>query len=187
VTVARLPAATRESVPEAQRDIFDEMVKGLGSVPRYGPGSVMIHVPKAHRWATGLNHYLRDESSLPKKVQELAMLVTARELDCQHIWNAHAASARKAGVPNAVVDALRDRKELPALAADEAAVVHFGREFFRTHKVSRGAFQAALEQFGRQGVVELGLTLGNYSLLALMINSFDSDLPPDRTEPLLPV
>jgi len=187
VTVARLPAATRESVPETQRDIFDEMVKGLGSVPRYGPGSVMIHVPKAHRWATGLNHYLRDESSLPKKVQELAMLVTARELDCQHIWNAHAASARKAGVRNEIVDALRDRKELPALAADEAAVVHFGREFFRTHRVSRGAFQAALEQFGRQGVVELGLTLGNYSLLALMINSFDSDLPPDRTEPILPV
>lgn len=185
--MARLPAATRESVPEAQRDVFDEMVKGLGSVPRYGPGSVMIHVPNAHRWATGLNHYLRDESSLPKKVQELAMLVTARELDCQHIWNAHAASARKAGVPNALVDALRDRKELPTLAADEAAVVHFGREFFRTHRVSRGAFQAALEQFGRQGVVELGLTLGNYSLLALMINSFDSDLPPDRTEPLLPV
>ena len=185
--MARLPIATRESVPEAQRDIFDEMVKGLGSVPRYGPGSVMIHVPKAHRWATGLNHYLRDESSPPKQVQELAMLVTARELDCQHIWNAHAGSARKAGVPGALVDALRDRKELPTLAADESAVVHFGRVFFRTHRVSRGAFQAALEQFGRQGVVELGLTLGNYSLLALMINSFDSDLPPDRTEPLLPV
>ena len=185
--MARLPIATRESVPEAQRDIFDEMVKPLGSVPRHGPGSVMVHVPKAHRLASSLNHYLREESSLPKNIQELAMLVTARELDCQHIWNAHAASARKAGVPNALVDALRDRKELPALAPDEAAVVHFGREFFRTHRVSRGAFQAALEQFGRQGVVELGLTLGNYSLLALMINSFDSDLPPDRTEPLLPV
>jgi 4-carboxymuconolactone decarboxylase len=156
MTVARLPLATRESVPEAQRTIFDEMVKGLGSVPRYGPGSVLIHVPKAHQWATLLNHYLREESSLPKKIQELAMLVTARELDCQHIWNAH-------------------------------AVVHYGREFFRTRRVSRGAFQAALEQFGRQGVVELGLVMGNYSLLALLINSFDTDLPPDRTEPLLPV
>ena len=185
--MARLPIATRESVPEAQRAIFDEAVQGLGSVPRYGPGSVMVHVPKAHQWATGLNHYLRDESSLSKKIQELAMLVTARELDCQHIWNAHAASARQAGVPNAVVDALRDRKELPGLAADEAAVVHYGREFFRTHRVSRGAFQAALEQFGRQGVVELSLTMGNYSLLALLINSFDTDLPPERTEPLLPV
>lgn len=185
--MARLPIATRDSVPESQRDVFDEMVKQLGSVPRHGPGSVMIHVPAAHRWATGLNHYLRDESSLPKKVQELAMLVTARELDCQHIWNAHAASARKAGVPGALVDALRDRKELPPLAADEAAVVNYGREFFRTHRVSRGAFQSALEQFGRQGVVELALVMGNYSLLALMINTFDTDLPAERTEPLLPV
>src|SRR5205807_5476738 len=92
--MARLPMSTRESVPEGQRTIFDEMVKGLGAVPRYGPGSVLIHVPKAHQRATLLNHYLRDESSLPKKIQELAMLVTARELDCQHIWNAHAASAR---------------------------------------------------------------------------------------------
>ena len=73
------------------------------------------------------------------------------------------------------------------MVPDEAAVVNFGREFFRTRRVSRGAFQAALGQFGRQGVVELGLVLGNYSLLALLINSFDSDLPPDRTEPLLPV
>ena len=48
MTVARLPLATRESVPETQRTIFDEMVKGLGSIPRYGPGSVLIHVPKAH-------------------------------------------------------------------------------------------------------------------------------------------
>ena len=147
----------------------------------------MIHVPKAHQWATGLNMYLRNESSLPKKIQELAMLVTARELDCQHIWNAHAGSARQAGVPNALVDALRDRKELPSLAPDEAVVVHDGQEFFRTHRVSRGAFQSALEQLGRQGVVELGLIFGNYSMLAVLINSFDTDLPPDRTELLLPI
>jgi 4-carboxymuconolactone decarboxylase len=147
----------------------------------------MIHVPKAHQWATLLNHYLREESSLPKKIQELATLVTARELDCQHIWNAHAGSARKAGVRNELVDALRDRKEPPALAADEVAVVHYGREFFRTHRVSRGGLQAALEQFSRQGVIELGLVMANYSLLALLIISFDTDLPPDRAEPLLPV
>ena len=96
--MARLPIATRESVPEAQRAVFDEIVQQQGAVPRYGPGSVYIHVPQAARHLTNLNQYLRQESSLPKKVQELAMLVTARELDCQHIWNAHAASAQQAGV-----------------------------------------------------------------------------------------
>ena len=185
--MARLPAATRESVPEGQRDAFDEMVQKLGGVPPYGPGSLMIHVPQAHKLATALNEYLRNEASLPKKIQELSMLVTAREMDCQHIWNAHAGSARSAGVSDGLVDALRDKKELNSLALDEEAVVNLGREFFRTHKVSRGAFQAALEQFGERGVVELTLTMGNYSLLSFAINAFDTDLPPNRTEPLLPI
>jgi len=185
--MARLPLASRESVPENQRAAFDELLKGYGSVPRYGPGSVMIHVPHAHQRVNALNKYLRTESSLPKKLQELAMLVTAREMDCQYIWNAHAASGRESGISNATVDALRDRKELPKLPDDESAVVRFGQEYFRTHRVSKGTFQAVLEQLGKQGAVELGLMMGNYNALALLVNSFDVDLPPDRKEPLLPV
>lgn len=185
--MSRLPAASRESVPEPMRTAFDELVKSYGGVPRYGPRSVMIHVPQAHRLMNAINAYLRDESSLPKKVQELAMLVTARELDCQYVWNAHAASARASGLSDALVDALRDRKELPRLAADEAAVVRFGQEFFRTHRVSRGTFQLAEEQLGARGVVELGLIMGNYGTIALLVNSCDVDLPPDRKELMLPV
>jgi 4-carboxymuconolactone decarboxylase len=147
----------------------------------------MIHVPKVHQMMNVVNLYLRNESSLPKKIQELAMLVTARETDCQYVWNAHAASARAAGVGNAIVDALRDRKELPRLADDESAVVRYGQEFFRTRRVSRGAFQLALEQLGQRGVIELGLIMGNYASIALLVNSFDCDLPPDRKEPILPV
>ena len=185
--MARLPQVSRESVPENQRQAFDEIVSAAGSVPRYGPGSVALHIPHAHQRLMGFNRFLRSDASLPKKLQELAMLVTARELDCQYIWNAHAASARAAGVGDALVDALRDRKELTKLADDETAVVRFGQEFFRTHRVSRGTFQLALEQLGQQGAIELGMFLGNYASLALLVNSFDVDLPPDRKEPLLPV
>lgn len=184
--MARIPSATRQNVPANQRAAFDEMVQRTGSVPKYGPGSVMVHVPEAHRRATELSNYLRNESSLPKKVQELAMLVTARELDCQHIWNAHAGSGRSAGLSDGLVDAMRDRRRLPELATDEAAVVNYGQEFFRTHRVSRGAFQAALEQFGTQGLVELTMLMGYYGLLAFNVNAFDTDLLPERAEPLLP-
>jgi 4-carboxymuconolactone decarboxylase len=185
--VARLPIATRDSIPEDQREEFDEIVQRLGSVPQYGPESVMIHVPQAHKWAAGLNSYLHNHSSLSKKIQELAMLVTARETDCQHIWIAHAGSARSAGVPDGLVDALRDRKELTPMAPDEEAVVQLGQELFQTHRVSRDAFQAALEQFGERGVVELTMTMGAYTLFSFAINVFDTDLPPDRTEPRLPI
>jgi 4-carboxymuconolactone decarboxylase len=156
-------------------------------VPLVGPGSILWHVPKLQQAFTALNQYLRNDSSLSDKILELAMLVTARENDCMYVWNAHAASARAAGVPDAVVDALRDRKELPALAPDEAAVINYAREFYRTHRVSRGAFQAAIEQFGKQGLVELSATMGNYALIAVLVNSFDSELPANRTEPVLPI
>ena len=185
--MARLPAATKDSVPSNQQSAFDEIVQSLGGVPPYGPGSIMIHVPEASRRATALNQYLRNDSSLPLKILELAMLVTAREMDCQHIWNAHAASGRSAGLSDDLVHDLREQEELSGLPDDEQAVVNYGQELFRSHHASRGAFQAVLEQFGRQGAVELTLVFGNYAMLALAINAFDSDLPPDRSEPLLPI
>lgn len=183
----RLPLASRENVPESQISDFDDLMRMYGSVPQFGPSSVMIHVPKAHKIMNGLNQYLRNDSSLPKKVQELAILLTARARDCAYVWNAHAASARAAGVGTALVEALRDRKELPALTNDERAVVRFAQEYFRSNHVSRGAFQDVMEQFGKQGAIELALILGNYSALALVINSFDVALAPGRTEPLMPV
>lgn len=185
--MARLAPATRDSVPEGQRDAFDEIIQGSGSVPANGPGSIMIHVPEANKRASALNQYLRQNSTLPKKVQELAMLVVAREMDCQYVWNAHAASAKEAGVAPEVVEALREDTDLPALSADELAVINYGREFYRTHRVSSGGFQAALEQLGKEGVVELTMLMGNYALLAFLVNAFDSGLPANRTEPILPV
>lgn len=115
------------------------------------------------------------------------MLVTARELDCQYVWNAHAASGKKAGLSAELVDALRDHDQLPPLKPEEAAVINYGQEFFRTHHVSRGAFQAAQEQFGVQGLAELTMLMSFYAMLAFHVNAFDVDLPAERTEPLLPV
>ena len=184
--MARIPAATRENVPQDQVAEFDQMVQNLGGVPSYGPGSVLIHVPKAHQAATALNNYLRNESSLPPAALELAMLLAAREYDCQHIWNAHAGAARAASVQDDVVNAIRDGKELPPLTDLERAVINYAGEFFADRKVGRGAFQDALEQFGKQGLIELTRVIGNYSFLAFVINAFDPDLPSNRTEALLP-
>ena len=108
-------------------------------------------------------------------------------MDCQYVWNAHAASAKAEGVPAAVVDAIREGDEMPPLAPDEQAVISYGQEFYRTHRVSSGAFQAALELLGKQGLVELTMIMGNYALLAFLVNSFDSSLPATRTEKILPI
>jgi len=185
--MARVPPATKESMPQNLREAFDTMVQSRGGLPHSGPASVMINSPEACRRAFHFSDYLRRESTLAPHLQELAMLVTARELDCQYVWNAHAASGKKAGLSAELVEALRDNEPLPAVKPAEAAVIAYGQEFFRTHRVSRGAFQDAQEQFGVQGLAELTMLMGFYAMLAFHVNAFDADLPAERTEPLLSV
>ncbi len=185
--MARAPIPTRESVPEQYRAVFDEVVQERGGPPVGGPGSVTLNSPELAKRANHFSAYLRQGSGLPAKVQELAMLVTARELDCQYIWNAHAASGRREGLGDALVDAMRDKGDLPSLAPDEAAVVNLGRDFYRTHRVSDASYQAAVDQFGVHGLTNLVNLMGYYALLAFNANTFMIDLPADRTEPELPI
>jgi len=91
--MARTPMVTRDRVPEQLRAAFDAETATSGGVVATGPGSVMINSPEMRQRANHLVDYLRNASTLPKKIQELAMLTTARAMDCQFIWNAHAAPA----------------------------------------------------------------------------------------------
>jgi 4-carboxymuconolactone decarboxylase len=184
--MARIPPVTRERVREDLRRIFDEVSSGPGGVGT-GPMSVLKYSPEMSRRAIPLFNYVRNESSLPQKVRELAMLTTARATDCPYIWNAHAALGRQAGLPDALVDALRDRKPLPPMAVEEAVVIKLGMEFFQTHRISQETFDSALEQFGPQGLVELTTLMGFYAMLAFNANAVDLGLPQELTEPPLPV
>ena len=80
-----------------------------------------------------------------------------------------------------------ERRPLPAMSADEAAIVNYATEFFQTHKVSQKTFQAALDQFGAQHLTELTALMGHYAQTAFFLNAFEVQLPEQRTEPVLPV
>ena len=71
--------------------------------------------------------------------------------------------------------------------AEEAAVVDYGWELFRTRKASQPVYDAALALFGVRGLVELTNLLRYYSSLAFNINAFDVSLPDNITESPLPV
>jgi 4-carboxymuconolactone decarboxylase len=108
-------------------------------------------------------------------------------MDCPYVWNAHAPAARRAGLKDALIDAIRERQPLPEMAPDEAAIVAYGREFFDTHRVSDVTFKAALDQFGPQHLVELTQLMGHYTQTAFFLNAFAVELPAERTEKVLPV
>ena len=185
--MVRVPALSRDNIPDDQKAAFDEMVQQRGGVPDTGPGSVMLNAPEVAQRALGLALYLRTETSLPSRIRELGMLVAARENDCQFIWHAHAPAARQAGLKSEIVDALRDKQEIPDLAPDEAALVSYGQEFFRTRRVSQNTFDSALAQFGVLGLTELTNLMGCYSMLAFNVNAFGVELPKDSPEKPLPI
>ena len=185
--MARLNPVTRDQVPEAFREAFDEVTADSGGLITGGPGSITINSPEMAKRRNHLTHYLRYETTFPKRIQELAILLTARAMDCPYIWNAHAPAARQAGVNDALIDAIRDRQPLPDVAPDEAALIAYGREFFETHTVSPDVFQAALDQFGPQHLVELTQLMGHYTQTAFFLNAFAVELPENRTEQVLPI
>lgn len=186
--MARTPVVTRDMIPEELRAAFDQDTSSTGGVVTSGPGSVMINSPEMRRRANHLVDYLRrGESTLSDKTLQLAMLITARAMDCQFIWHAHAAHARQVGLSDALVDAIRDKRPLPAVSADESIVLNYGTEFFKNHKVSQETFDAALSHLGARGLTELTTLMGYYAMLAFNANAFEIDVPQDGPEPLLPV
>ena len=94
-----------------------------------------------------------------------------------------AARGREEGLSDRLVDALRGTRPLPPLPA----VANLGTEIFNTHRVSRGTFQGALDQFGAQGLTGQATLMGYHALLAFNASTFRIDLPETRTGAVLPI
>src|SRR5947209_15074454 len=122
--MARLPVVQRDQGPEQFRQAFDEVTAASGGVIASGPGSITINSPEMARRRGHLTSYLRYETTFPKRIQELAIIATARAMDCPYVWNAHAPAARRAGVSDTLIDALRERRPLPSLSPAESSDVH---------------------------------------------------------------
>ncbi len=184
----RIPPASRESIPADLWATFQGRYDALVRMPESSPGGMMLNSPEAWRHYHHLQHCLRDENTiLSTKALELIMILAGREMDSPDVWNLHAASARRAGLADELVDALRDRKALPEMTSEEAAVVNYGHELFRDHKVSQATFQAALEQFGVRGLIELTMLMAFYVIPSFIAHAFELEPPADTPEPLLPV
>ena len=182
--MARLPTVTRDMVPQEFREAYDEVTGGNPITG--GPGSITINSPEMARRRAPFTGYLRFETTFPRRILELAIIATARAMDCPYVWNAHAPAARSEGVSDAIIDALRERQPLPEMGADESVIIDYVNEFYQNHRVSEGTFQAALKQFGPQHLVELTALMGNYAQTAFVLNAFEVELPEGTTEPVLP-
>jgi 4-carboxymuconolactone decarboxylase len=182
----RLPLPARNELDAEGQRIYDSLADPQGGSLRglCGPGGIHLHSPGLARHTRPLNHYLRQEAELGGRLRELAILVTARELDSQFEWAAHEAEARREGVAAEIIETIRHRRDTGHLDEADTVVIELGREIFTARKVSSATFARALALFGRGKLVDLVALMGNYAATAAMLTAFDMQLDPDQPPPL---
>jgi 4-carboxymuconolactone decarboxylase len=187
-SLSRLPLRRRDEMDEHGRRFYDAVVgpQSRTLVGLRGPSGIWLHSPVLGERVRAVNQYLRYETGLERRLTELAILVTARELDNQFEWTAHEPAALDEGLGQEVIDVVKHRRSTAGLAPRDAVIVDFGREVFRGRKVRPETFARAVEAFGREGVVNLAALMGNYAMTAVILDAVDQRVHPER-RPLLPI
>src|SRR5690348_1061392 len=179
----RIPLFPMEQMTGEQRRVYDAVANGpRGKVE--GPIRAALHRPDlADKWQQ-LGAALRYGTSLPPRLSELAILVTARAWDSQFEWYAHEPHAIKAGVGQEIVAAIRDGRTPSFSNPDEHAVYDYVAELQHTHAVSEKTYRRALALLDVIGIVELTALTGYNSMVAMTLNAHEIPLPEGVESPL---
>jgi 4-carboxymuconolactone decarboxylase len=137
---------------------------------RRGPFNAWMRSPDLGNRLQNVGEYIRFKTSLPLRLNELAILITAREWTSQYEWYAHYPLAMKAGLDPRVADELALGRRPSAMTDDEAAVYDFCIQLHRTRKVDETTFNRALAVLGEQGVVDLIGVSGYYTAVSMTLN-----------------
>ena len=183
-SLSRLPPLTRSELDADGQRTWDYLVGVNGTMPKVGPPPVTIYSPKAAEPIQALNQYLRTSVVGPRYF-ELSALLAAREFDQQYEWSGHEPAALRAGLEQSVIDVVKFNRDVAGLAEKDATVIRLGRALFREHQVSPDLWARVVEQFGRQGAIEVTTIMGDYVMVGFLLTAVDQQLPPDR-QPLLP-
>jgi 4-carboxymuconolactone decarboxylase len=176
----RLPALT--TLSPRQQQINDRITSRRGGTR--GPFLVWLRSPELCEKVEALGAYCRFESALDPRLRELSLLIAARHWDAQYSWNAHVGKAIELGVSREGLTALAENRAPRFTQRDEEIAYRFSTEILRDHFVSDATFALALDELGEQGVVDLIGSLGNFSMLAMLLNACQVDLQP--VEPPFP-
>lgn len=159
-----------------QKRVYQEIGGARGGLVR-GPFVIWLRNPKVADLANQLGNSLRLRGKLDKRLFELMVLIVARHWSAQYEWFAHEKAALKAGIPQAVVDAIRERREPKFAREDERLVYDTITELNEARTLSQAAYERALAALGLDLLIELITAAGFYTMVAMMLNAFDSPVP----------
>jgi 4-carboxymuconolactone decarboxylase len=182
----RLPQLTLEQLNAPQKALADEILK-VSSVGLGGPYNAMLRSPELGKRMFAVLDYLRFNTSVPRRLNEFAILIQARLWTSQVEWLAHYPLALKEGLSEATAADLKAGRRPASMKPDEAAVYDLCMEISTTHKVADATYRRAAQVLNEQQLVDLLTLSGTYTTLAMMMNAVEQGVPAGTTPPLQPL
>jgi len=171
----RLEIIEQANMTAAQRELYDRIAGARGAVR--GPFNLWLYSPELCDRVEALGKFVRFDSSIPPQLRDLAILVTARHWDSSYMWHSYSKRAAEGGVANEVISAIAERRKPHFSRTEDQAVFNYASELLQKHHVSDATFQATLGAIGKVTIVELTALVGNYSMVAMVLNAFEVDMP----------
>ena len=179
--VDRMPPLAPAQMNEAQSAAAAELVAGPRKAVK-GPFIPLLRSPALLGRLQKVGEYLRFDSVLEPRLSEFATLIVARHWTQQFEWFVHVPLARKAGVTQETIDALREGARPSQMTEDEALVHDLAHELLQRHGVADATYTRAVARFGEQGVIDLVALLGYFALVSMVLNV--AHTPPETVEGL---
>jgi 4-carboxymuconolactone decarboxylase len=175
-----------EELNDQQRPLAEEIMK-VSSVGIGGPYNPLLRSPLLADRIFKLLDYLRFNTTVPRRLNEFAILIQARIWTSQVEWYAHYPLAIKAGLSESVAADLKQGMRPVSMQPDEAAVYAYCMELTTDHVVSDATFDRLRNIFSEQQIVDLTTVTGTYVTLAMLLNAVEQGVPPGKTPPLEPI
>jgi 4-carboxymuconolactone decarboxylase len=181
--MGRLPGKPREELEEPGRRVWDGLVESRGGQTvgedgaLHGPFNAWVQAPSIGAWLSGLGHALRFETSLDRRLIELAVITVGAHWQAEFEWWAHSRMARQHGVAEPVIDAIRDGTPVPLVDEPDRVVHAVASELAGTGRLGQATYDSARTLLGDQGLIELVTLCGYYTLVSMTLNAFEVDLP----------
>jgi len=174
--MARLtPITGKHQVDPKHHATVDAIVQSRGAVQ--GPFTMFLHCPELAGRVAHLGALVRFEGGLDMRVRVLAAMTVARELDAVYVWGAQTGGARRLGVPETTIAAIRER-HARGLAPEDAEIVEFTRALVQRHRVDDASVKALRARLGDEGFIQLTGTIGYYAMLAMTVNACELEAGP---------
>jgi len=181
----RFKPLTYDKLTPEQKAMADHLLAGERGGMN-GPFNVTLRSPEVGDAAQKLGALLRFHSTLPKKLNEMAIIMTGRFWNAQYEWSAHKKAAIAAGLSPAIVDAIAAGKRPTGMQPDETVIYNFANELLQKREVSDASFAAAVKMFGERGAVDLTGVMGYYCFVSMMLDIDRYPLPDGEKPELKP-